>query len=69
MSNKIIVKYLIEELIEKINEDIKLYDELSDLTDEYSIYQIYKDLNALSNKAEELERLIEQIYKYVKTDE
>lgn len=69
MSNKVIVKYLIEELIEKINEDIKLYDELSDLTDEYSIYQIYKDLNALSNKAEELERLIEQIYKYVKTDE
>lgn len=69
MSNKVIVKYLIEELIERINEDVKLYDELSDLTDEYSIYQIYKDLNALSNKAEELERLIEQIYKYVKTDE
>ena len=41
MSNKVIVKYLIEELIEKINEDIKLYDELSDLTDEYSVYQIY----------------------------
>lgn len=69
MSNKVIVKYLIEELIEKINEDIKLYDELSDLTDEYSVYQIYKDLNALSNKAEEFERLIEQIYRYVKTDE
>lgn len=69
MSNKVVVKYLIEELIEKINEDIKLYDELSDLTDEYSVYQIYKDLNALSNKAEEFERLIEQIYRYVKTDE
>lgn len=69
MSNKVIVKYLIEELIEKINEDVKLYDELSDLTDEYSVYQIYKDLNALSNKAEEFERLIEQIYRYVKTDE
>ncbi len=69
MSNRIVVKFLIEELIEKINEDIKLYDELSDITDEYSVYQIYKDLNALSNKAEELERLIEQIYKYVKADE
>ena len=69
MSNKVIVKYLIEELIEKINEDIKLYDELSDLTDEYSVYQTYKYLNALSNSAEEFERLIEQIYRYVKTDE
>ena len=69
MSNKVIVKYLIEELIEKINEDVKLYDELSDLTDEYSVYQTYKYLNALSNSAEEFERLIEQIYRYVKTDE
>lgn len=69
MSNKVIVKYLIEELIEKINEDVKLYDELSDLTDEYSVYQTYKYLNALSNNAEEFERLIEQIYRYVKTDE
>ena len=69
MSNKVIVNYLIEELIEKINEDVKLYDELSDLTDEYSVYQTYKYLNALSNSAEEFERLIEQIYRYVKTDE
>lgn len=69
MSNRIVVKFLIEELIAKINEDIKLYDELSDLTDEYSVYQIYKDLNALSNRAEEFKELIEIVYQYVKTDE
>ena len=61
--NKTVVLFLIEELKKKIEEDVKLYDELSDLTDEYSVYQIYRDLNALVDKAEEFERLIEQVYR------
>ncbi len=61
--NKTIVLFLIEELKQKIEEDVKLYDELSDLTDAYSVYQIYKDLQALVGKTEELERLIEQVYR------
>lgn len=61
--NKTVVLFLIEELKKKIEEDVKLYDELSDLTDEYSVYQIYRDLQALVGKTEELERLIEQVYR------